>query len=923
MMPAVVFRHRTRFRTARLALTAIGLCLGLAAGGCNRGPEGDSSRLVQRLIEVEPSVRFDPQSAFATEEDALWSFTDPEEVAKWTTEGVESIDVNERRGVLIPEGDPTRRPVMRLVRDVAFSAESVHVLEIVRTGRWHQVSIYWAGPGEGFSEARRIGARRDRNRKNTFVFPVGEVPLWQGDIARLRVDAIPRRDQPMRLVSVAAIRRQAAAASLADVLSQPFKVELGADLRNALLSAPGIPISREIMVGDRQRLRLAFGVPAGTRVPVTFRIRLTAASEEKTLFERTVHPHRRRDLGRWHAQEVDLGEWAGRSVMVHFETLADETLDVGRGLPAWANPEIVGPKAGPSPANGTNRDQRPNVVFISLDTLRADRVSSYGYDKETTPQIDAWARSAGVRFANAVAQAPWTLPSHMSMLTGLDPQRHGVNHSAPAPATIDLLPEMLRRQGYATAAFTGGGYLHPHFGFPQGFDVFRYWPDRIGKHELRDGMARTIDWLKTIGDRRFFLFFHTYETHFPHRRRMPFMAQLDGLDAFRLVDRRFEMRDRGFEGLQWGGNYMVVERAEDPIPVEGLAPDEWALMSDMYDSAVAYADAQIGRLLATLRRLGHGRDTLVVITSDHGEALGEDGLVGHNYLAEHNLLVPLFIGFPDGRGRGRAIQEQVRSIDIVPTVLDYLGIPPSSRLDGVSLLPLIEGDASEHPDEAWSYASSANGGLSVRIKNRLKYRYNNGAWADLNGVESLYDLRRDPHEKTDLAVGHPQTEALRRQTRLRLNPMHSGLQLEVRNHTKGVVRGRLYGDGLQHARVKFGIPACRCLFWKPWPVIRVPSKRGVSIQFEGPMAPTLRIAGALQMPSGREVPFDHQFDMANMGRYQTFGFDGRKWKPMKEFGRAQIRFSLVRSTTITVPPPASPDRNRELEEQLKALGYVN
>ena len=165
-----------------------------------------------------------------------------------------------------------------------------------------------------------------------------------------------------------------------------------------------------------------------------------------------------------------------------------------------------------------------------MDDLRADHLSLYGYRKVTSPNIDSWAGHHGVTFSNVVAASPWTLPSHVSLLSGLDALSHGVNFPQDAAGKdVLFLAEALREAGYRTGAVTGGGFLRPEYGFHQGFDRFRWWPGEIGHpDELDDGLDTALRWIETWADGPFFLFFHTYEVHSPFHRREPHFERLGG-----------------------------------------------------------------------------------------------------------------------------------------------------------------------------------------------------------------------------------------------------------------------------------------------------------------------------------------------------------------------------------------------------------
>ena len=330
--------------------------------------------------------------------------------------------------------------------------------------------------------------------------------------------------------------------------------------------------------------------------------------------------------------------WEESSVSLVFETRAEGRIDRGRTLAAWAHPEVWRPASKPSP---------PNVIFVSLDTLRADRLSLYGNPRPTSPQLDRWARAHGVVFEKAVAPSPWTLPSHASMFTGLDALRHGVNHGYPVPPSLKVMADLFRRAGYATAAVTGGAYVSAEYGFDRGFDSFyahRGWGD---DEEMQAGVDRALAWLQHRDGQPFLLFLHTYAIHAPYRARQPYFTNLTGTappSALYLPESVPPAHEDGFQ--------VRLRLVKQGRPME---PSDLAVLSGLYDSSIAYADAQLGRLFSALEARGLDRRTIVVVTSDHGEALGERGLASHAYLYDFNLLVPLVVAAPDGRGAGRRV----------------------------------------------------------------------------------------------------------------------------------------------------------------------------------------------------------------------------------------------------------------------------
>jgi len=278
------------------------------------------------------------------------------------------------------------------------------------------------------------------------------------------------------------------------------------------------------------------------------------------------------------------------------------------------------------------------------------------------------------------------------MFAGLDAPSHHVS-SGPAPSSLTTLAEVLRRAGYATVAVTGGGPLGSEGGLFQGFDRYGYWVGQDDYYELIYGINRVMGWLEANADRPFFLFFHTFEVSDPFRARAPYASEF-GVDLQDAVEEsvRVEPAEPKTTGLQQSRQKLVWPDGSS-YEEETLSSEQRASVVSLYDSGIAYADNAFGQLLTRLRELRLEHDTLVILTSDHGEALGEHGCIGHEYLSEEDLRVPLVFAFPRRLEEPRVISARARSVDILPTVIDLLGLPSLSGIDGVSLVPLMESDS--------------------------------------------------------------------------------------------------------------------------------------------------------------------------------------------------------------------------------------
>lgn len=349
---------------------------------------------------------------------------------------------------------------------------------------------------------------------------------------------------------------------------------------------------------------------------------------------------------------------------------------------------------------------RPNILLITLDTFRADRIGAYGYTLASTPNLDRLARE-GVLFADATTQSPLTAPAHTALLTGMYPTRLGVktNASTALPDSALTLAESLQAAGYKTGAFVGSFILDRQYGFGQGFQQFdaffdAYRPEH--KEQVQrvaaDVIQPAIAWLKGIpAGSPFFAWVHFYDAHLPYEAPAPYGA-------------KFAARP--------------------------------------YDGEVTYVDAAVGSLLAALASSGALDRTLVVAVGDHGEALGEHGEDDHGiFLYEGVLRIPWIVRLPGRERAGSIVREQVRSIDLTPTVLDLAGVPSRARYDGESLAGVLRGRA--RPDPPASYADSHYPELHFGWSLLRSLRVGEWKYIDAPRPE-LYDLRTDRAEARNL-----------------------------------------------------------------------------------------------------------------------------------------------------------------------------
>ncbi len=413
---------------------------------------------------------------------------------------------------------------------------------------------------------------------------------------------------------------------------------------------------------------------------------------------------------------------------------------------------------------------RPNLLLISLDTLRADHLGCYGYHRDTSPRLDALAAES-VRFAAAYAPAPWTLPSHAAMLTGMHPYDIGFdNQWRTLPQEIPVVAELLAEAGYRTAAFVDSqarGFVGAERGFGRGFERYQHAPHRQGG--LRFDMAATVDaaldWLDSEGpdpERPFFLFLHTKSVHalpndeaclddrcLPYDKPEPY--------RFRYVSSEqapfswSSPEDGSGQAYLWSQNAKILRGELDPETYPG---ERLAVLEALYDAGIHYVDVHLGRLFDELGERGLDEGTAIVVTSDHGEAFLEHSLFLHQEVYDTQLRIPLIVRLPGSSATaGRVAAPQVTLADIVPTLLRLAQATVPETLTGRPLPLTAAADDVAAQRDLFAYylfpGRFTYQGYALR-RGDLKLVAHNIDASDRFRQE-LYDTGRDPRELQPLA----------------------------------------------------------------------------------------------------------------------------------------------------------------------------
>jgi len=358
----------------------------------------------------------------------------------------------------------------------------------------------------------------------------------------------------------------------------------------------------------------------------------------------------------------------------------------------------------PKAKNKVEKDSNLNVLLITLDTTRADRIGCYGYKKAKTSNLDFLAFN-GVRFSDAYCQVPLTLPSHCSILTGAYPIYHQVHNNGSyylSPSHVTLT-EILKEKGYKTAAFVSSFSVDSRFGLDQGFETYddKFQEDEAIKHFRSERRADKVfssfsNWLDKQNKQKFFCWVHFFDPHLPYDPPSPFKEEF---------------------------------------------------LNSPYDGEIAYMDLYIGKIIEKLREKSIIDNTLIILVGDHGESLGEKGEHDHGiFIYDNTLKVPLILYCKKNLPQGITIGSRVRLIDIMPTILEMLKISVGKEIQGISLLPYIEGRGiSDLPSYIETYYPRENYGWSELIGLIDK------EWKYIKAPkEELYNIKRDPTEEKNL-----------------------------------------------------------------------------------------------------------------------------------------------------------------------------
>ena len=396
----------------------------------------------------------------------------------------------------------------------------------------------------------------------------------------------------------------------------------------------------------------------------------------------------------------------------------------------------------PQSANAAIRERRAlekptNVILITISTLRADHVSCFGYSRDTTPCFDTFAKE-NVMFSGAFATSGWMMPAYGSIWTSLYPSLHGATHIDKSLADEHrTLAEMLSDNGYYCVGFCCNPRLDQEHGFAQGFDVYDDYSVSLMLESMAFGNDGAVDinkqrtnalindaaigWLKKNTHKPFFMFVHYYDNHWDYLPPSPYS---------RLYDPEYE------------GPIDGTEIAREPL--FSNPPDERDIehIVALYDGEVKQTDNDLGEFLKALKGAGILDNSIVFILGDHGEQFYEHGHTSHHGVYEELIHIPLAVSVPDARAKGKRIDSLVSQVDILPTILDYVGIQAPEQCQGKSFKPVIEGRVEAVNKFVFAeYTGGAAPDTFTVRSGRYKYYQEDGS------KPFAYDLAKDPGEQ--------------------------------------------------------------------------------------------------------------------------------------------------------------------------------
>ena len=635
-----------------------------------------------------------------------------------------------------------------MVRDVNLDSSRVTTIFIrMRISKGNWAGLYWKNdefPEFSLKTHHSFKVLPDNKFHDYYIF-VEDISNWKRRLSQLRLDPTNRKSyieiDEISLLSMSFIQQLLLKQSTESLR----KASINNECRKIILAFPPSKISQKVYIRGDSFFDFGYGVLKNawgkSGDGVQFYVKANdRKGKEYTLFSTYIDPKHYEKDRRWFDERIDLSNFKGQEIELILETKGSYPItepfnrnpDFNYDYAVWSNPVVY---------NG--KDNKPNIILIVLDTLRADALGCYGYERKVSPHIDKLAAdSHAVIFKNAFSSSPWTTPSHANLFTSKYLFLDMAYEKKYLPQNETTLAEVLHYNGYSTVAFTGGGWISYKLGFDRGFELYS---DTTAEGKIERVYQDSINWLENNSNKRFFLFFHTYEVHTPYKRTQ-FAKNLNPGRIPEEYQSNFYYGDQNLRNM-----------------VSSATKEEKDYIRALYDGGVQVADKYLALLFEKLKELKLFDNTVIIITSDHGEEFWEHFDLGgtHGYSLYNEMLhVPLIIYAPHLNVKKKLIISNVSLIDLFPTILDIAGIRDFDKqtIMGKSLLPLIKREERTKANILFSELKHESSRIRLQsiIADKYKYIYSldgelerifEGFKVNIGNKEKLFNLEYDPQER--------------------------------------------------------------------------------------------------------------------------------------------------------------------------------
>jgi arylsulfatase A-like enzyme len=497
--------------------------------------------------------------------------------------------------------------------------------------------------------------------------------------------------------------------------------------------------------------------------PVTFSLSIQQKgwNREQNVLNRTITTPQR-----WDRNLIDLSRFAGQTAVIRFSLSAEKSGTIG----IWGNPVIRNLQ---NEAAQIEKPQR--VILIWTDTLRKDHLTTYGYSRQTSPNIDALAKQ-GVKFADAIAQATWTKVATPAMMTSLYPTTNTVrNFYDRLPSSATTMAEVFYNAGYATINYCGNLFTGKFTNLHQGFEEVNEdvsLSDPTSSKNSRESVDKFLPWLESHKSIPFFAFLHLYDPHDPYKPKAPY----DTFWADPTRDKQQEVELKKIvDAIDDPLMRLFKMPSKDEFQKAGIDPKPFIQYNvDLYDGSIRGMDTEIGRLIEKLKELDLDKKTMIVIAGDHGEEFLDHGKTFHGQSLYGELTdVTLIFWAPQFLPKNKVVPETVEMVDLMPTILELCNLRGPKEMQGESLVPLLKRNADAHSAEAseWherpAISERADTGEETNAPppfNYEAYSIISGPWKLIHHVKrkegqaefELFDRRNDPYDHHDVAANYPE-----------------------------------------------------------------------------------------------------------------------------------------------------------------------